>query len=597
MSYALRSYRLEAIGGDVNVTVTFFDNSNFPVETRYGVLASGFVGSIESLVGAFNLSWPKAILIVEEPCLLAPAYNVVNGQYVAVLPDGVGDLLAAGKTYQIGGGTAGVAVETTLSKGDYYFAPTGSGDGLSASNPAGPSSLSSLIAAAGEGSKFILRAGVYQMPAGLIINRPGIQIIGSGAADTAGPATRLLFGTSANQSVSFSGSGPYTATVSGTVKAVYFDDSTAWQAQASGRAQLLTRNSATPTTPGAGEWGQLGTTLYLGTNPAGRTVRIVTGTSSCLTLGSLADDVIFSGLEIGMTAAHGIVIEAAQGAGQVSPRDLLLENVSIYGTYDQTLASGSVANCGILCRVPMNIEARGLWIDLCDNDGINLKQMCRFDGDGVHIQRCGDDGASPHYGATLKLRNFKIQQCRFISGTDGNGITVYGGGRADLERGEILNPGGSGVLIDGSSTSNPWPGHVVMTDVNLSTNPPSTTNSINGVQIDGRGHLTAHRVTCNFFQNSTSGQGFGFRFNDVSLPGGNIQATLKDCQSFRCRAPVSCNKGSTGTFFVNASNFLHADHSTVNDISCTGVTLSGTTTAFVSGASTWVPTPKSFYVS
>ena len=475
-----------------------------------------------------------------------------------------------------------------------YVALGGTGSGGD-STPMGLAAFTTALTNCAHGQKFFLQGDDFKTTATLSIARPGVEIYGSGSTDQAAYATRIMGSVT---TTGFTGAGPYTVALATEPKAVWMDDATAYAATANGRAQLVTRNTGTPTTPGAGEWGWSAGTLYLGSNPSGRTVEVVpsTSTHSIFTLAPGADDIFISGLEVGYVAGHGIYAPALQGAGQLSACNLGLYTVSAYGCYNQLLAAGALANSGIVIHLPMKVEGRALSLEYCDNDGLNLKQAGFGNIDGLFIRNCGDDGIGTHYGSSLKVRNFLIDTCAIVASSDGNGVTVFGGGEVSLEQGSILNPGNNGVFLTGVSTNYvPAIGH--MTDVTLSNTAPGVGVGLNGVEGIGRFMLSANRVHSNFWQNTTSGKGFGFRFDDGSLAAGNGFATLKDCYSVRCRAGISTAKGGGGTMKVQVSNIILDDHSVANT-SESGVTKSGTTTVVtLSIGGTQEPTPQSFYIS
>lgn len=470
-------------------------------------------------------------------------------------------------------------IETiTTNPPSYYVSPNGSGTG-SASSPMSIASMIALIPTLNSGARFFLREGVYQPTSQIVINKPGIEIYGSGAADTAGPSTRILLGTGSNSGLVFAGAGPYTATVTGTVKAVYFDDTTAYGSSgARGRALKLTRNTGTPTTPGAGEWGQSGTTLYLGTDPSGRTVRVVTGTSGILANGN-ANDLIIQGLELGFVAANGLWMSNTMDASQSSVVNGALNNVSIFGCWDDTLGSGNHVNNGLAVHIPAVVEMSGCFVGMCDNDGINGKQMCIIRADGLEVDYCGDDCASPHYGAHFDFQNFELRRPKQYAGADGACLTVFNGSKATLQNGTCF--GDEGVYLLNNSG---YPGSfIVATNVLCQGGDWGTGPNI-GWWLSGRGKMVLNNCKAMGFQDSSLG--YGFYLDDGAATNIESYMTLNDCHAIRNRVNVRTNRASaTNTMRVDAANFTHMD-ATAAEISNAGAVALGGSATTASGQST-----------
>lgn len=468
-------------------------------------------------------------------------------------------------------------VNSSIKPPTYFVSTTGTGPG-SAADPMGIASMVSLMSTLDRGGRFFLREGVYQPSDRIVIAKPGIEIYGSGAPDSADPSTRLLLGTSANSAVVFAGSGPYTATVTGTVRAVYFDDNTGYAASgARGRALKLTRNTGTPTTPGAGEWGQSGTTLYLGDNPATRTVRIVAGTAG-MVISSEADDLIIQGVQVGFVAGDGIFFTNAQDSTQLRLTSARLSCVDVFGCWDDTLGSGNHTNNGIAVHIPARVEMESVSINTCDNDGLNGKQKCLVIADGLNIDYCGDDCASPHYGASFRLKNFELRRPKQYAGADGACLTVFNGASAILENGTCY--GDEGVYILNSSGY--IPSFVHATNVMCQGGDWGTGPNI-GWRLTGRGHMVLNQCKAIGFQDATFG--YGFYLDDGGLTNAESYMTLNDCHAIRNRVGVRTNRASaTNAMRVDAANFLHMDNTT--EISNAGASPLGGSATTASGQST-----------
>ena len=479
----------------------------------------------------------------------------------------------------IGAGSPQDTEDMAQYKETFYVSPSGTGTVASNSvtDPLSPANFQTHLAQNRRNVRYVFQGGVYEFNATLTVSSYGVELIGSGSADATGPATRFMFGTSPNTGVAFTGAGPYTATVTGTVKAVYWDDTTAYAAATSrGRPLKKTRNTGTPTTPGAGEWGQSGATLYLGDNPAGRTVRIVTANVSGITVGTGCDELSIRGIEVGYTDGHGLTIPAAQGSGQLNASNIYLDNFWVFGCYDDTDAAGAVANNGINCQSPCNIYAKRINIDWIDNDGINLKQQCNMYASGVFVDRCGDDCVSPHYGAHLEMSDFILRNPRQIT-TDGNGITFFAGGSGVLNNGHVYAPTATGIMFQNAGTQ--YPGsRVQMTDVVCSNGDWGTGGEV-GFHFQGTNSVVATRCKAIGWQNGTLG--FGFYFDDAGSTNIHADVLLQDCIAIKCRANVRTNRASaTNTMRLDAINFKHVD-ATVAEISHAGavpLTTGGTST-------------------
>ena len=456
----------------------------------------------------------------------------------------------------------------------YYASASGSGTACTNSSPC---TLTTAMAKTDDYSTIMLRGGDYKLSAGYTVSRSK-RLIGSGTVDQAGPATRIMFGVNANDGVVFAGAGPYTATVTGTVKGVYFDDATAYAATGSrGRPLKKTRNTGTPTTPAAGEWGQSGATLYLGDDPAGRTVRIVSGANAGFTIARGCKDFLLQGIEFGYTAGHGLYAPANQDSTQLNLNFIGLNNVSVFGCWDDTLGSGNMANSGIAVHAPSTVEANRLTLDYCDNDLVNLKQQVTFVGKSVFGQRAGDDCISPHYGSHIDLDGFEFRDPQQYAGADGDPITIYSGSSARLKNGTCFSTAGNGIYVFNGSAL--YPNSRLWAEDVVCSNGDWGTGATIGWYFQGRVSATLIRCKAIGYQNAT--YGFGFYLQDSSALNINSYLTMLDCSAVKCRASVRTGRDSaTNTMRVDAVNFLHVD-ATAAEISNAGtaaLTTGGTST-------------------
>lgn len=441
-----------------------------------------------------------------------------------------------------------------IEKTSFWVSTSGTGTGTTAADPMSPTVFQAHLAQNRSKVRYVFQGGNYEFNAALTIAGFAVELEGAGTSDAVGPATRFMFGTSTNTGVAFAGGGPYTATVSGTVAAVYFDDVTAYAAAGSrGRPLKKTKNTGTPTTPGAGEYGISGATLYLGDDPAGRTVRVVTGTNNGIVIATGADEWSIRGIEVGYTNGHGLSMPATQGSGQLATSNGYLNNFWVFGCWDDNDNAAAVANNGLNIQSPCYIQARKLNIDWTDNDGISIKQLATLEASGVYVDRSGDDNVSPHYGAHLIMSNFELRNPRLVT-TDGNCITLFAGASAELLNGNLKPVAAKGVYLQNGGTQYPG-GKLWATDVVAAGTDWGTTGTI-GWHIEGNAYAKLTRCKAIGFQNGTTG--YGFYLDDGGATNIVANLVLDCCYAVNNRVNVRTNNASatnTGGMRVDAQQF------------------------------------------
>jgi hypothetical protein len=419
----------------------------------------------------------------------------------------------------------------------------------SSADPIAIANLQSAINSSQAGTTFVLSGSTLELPSGLSIATPGIRLIGSGTSDQDFPATILIRALSAYEWSVVSGS-VYSSPVSGTVRAVHLADATAKALDALFVPTMLTRNTSTPTAPGINEWGQSGGTLYvnIGADPASRTIWAVNSQGAVISLDSGADDIVLRGFQVGPCAPNGGAVVVAGSSSQPdavqrSVQAMLFDNVFVYGAWDQT-ATG--AGNGFQVGIPSEVEMRNCRAILCDNDGLNVKQAASVDVDGWLSDRTGDEGASPHYGGAIKMKNGLIANSGYLNVGDGHGTAVWQGGQFYGENVRIFNPRGDGIFVGGGTEYPVSVAVLVNCDVSTGKQETGASYGANGITAYNRAKVVCRGTRVTGFYSQTSGQGNGFYLNNADADH-RTEMLLEGCSAAGCRINVRASlAGTTG---------------------------------------------------
>ncbi len=414
-------------------------------------------------------------------------------------------------------------------------------------DPIAIANFQSALDSAQPGTAFFLSGEEIALSAPISVSVPGVQIVGCGTTEQDAPQSVLFRGLSTWTWTNVSGT-IFSSTVSGTIRAVYVADATAKALDALYLPLQLARNTTTPTTPGTNEWGQSGTTLYIniGSNPAGRTIWAVNASGALVSLDPGADDFVLRGVQLGPCAPNGGAFLMSGSATQPDStqrmaQNVLLEQVWAVGAWDQT-STGAGNGFGIAhpCRVEM-LACRAL---LCDNDGINIKQMASVTADGFISDRTGDEGASPHYGATLILKNSSISNTGWLNTADGYGLAVWQGASLFAENTRVFNPRNSGVYVGGGPEFAPNLAVLENCEVTTGRQETGASYGTNGIEAFGRSKVICRNVRVSGFYSQTAGQGNGFYLNNADAEQ-RTEMTLDGCAVHGCRINVRATLAGT----------------------------------------------------